>query len=780
MHYYQIIYTASESGRSGQPGFGIRSVSEGFPEYLIPLVDGKMTSYHSGTFENIPGAKLAENPDRILDYPRSFFYSVVKLENGKKVYFLGRIVATGFDYPYFKTGNPSTRTGNYVSHVYVFEEAPDSSIFDILFEDPLPGQNAFLPENLLPTADNEELKSLVLGASTPLEITEKGFYSSVAGVADDSVDVLFDLVSALNEGNRLIVKIDAQKAASVCAGLMRLLPEKYAQEMSFAINHQDEGISTGIRITFINQYYQYSTPVGNVKIVDYLNSSHVSTPLERKWRSEIVKDIQNNDFEGARIISSWLLNKLSTRLVEQSNELNWSLIRYFYVPEDFALGEIVEVDGLLPLLAKLIAANPTKITLLSSLLSREFEDAQDDADINLLITVCEQVAASGIPTNEIYEKARQSITSFVTSSPAHLNGVLQANSVPVLKKYLDLTQTSKHKDFLSSELLFDKWDQIYSIFYQQPIPVKDVMLRMQSLQIDERQIKNVLKEICPSSEERVNIYVSRLKEHPEELGIFEPYLEWDKIESDKIDYITEFRRLFEHEEYAPYFIKSIDYRKDTLPPIDALKLCKDISEKNSTFKDLLLHNSTIYEALYKRTVDFIKGKSPKSFDSYIDAAVLPLIADNNPAKKEWTNLRDVLSLTIPDRTWPLAGFNLAIEIKAADYIRKIAPKGFNQFESLNEITTFVDALYDIAGYSSKDIVSAAKTIKSPYARSYYIVSIAKKKDLVFDKVMELADVLSIKDLDGFYSKFFKKEYKIQKFKNIFKKKNKDNNSSLIL
>lgn len=773
MHYYQLIYTASESGRTGQPGFGIRSVSEGFPEYLIPLVDGKMTSYHSGAFENISGAKLAENPNRIQDYPRSYFYNVVKLENGKRVFFLGRVIATGFDYPFFKTGNPSTRTGNYVSHIFIFEETPDSSIFDLLFESPLPGNASFLPEDVSPTTSNEELKALLLGPSVPLEIAEKTFSSSAQGVSEESIDVLFDLVAALNEGKRLIVKMDAKKAPSVCAGLMRLLPEKYAQEMTFAINHQEEGVSAGTRITFINQYYQYSAPVGNVKMVDYLNSSHATTPLEKKWRATIGKFIQDNDLCNARIISSWLLNKLSTRLVEQSDDLSWSLIRYLYIPEEFTLGEIVEVEGLLPLLAKLISADPYKNALLTSLLSREFEKAQDDADINLLITVCEQVAASGISTNEVYEKAKQTITSYVSASPENLNGVLKVHSVPVLKKYLDLSLTSRHKEFLSSVLLIDKWETAYSIFYQQPFPHKEILVRMQSLQLSEHQIKTVLKEICPCAEERVRLYVDRLKENPEELRLYEPYLEWDIIAADKIDYVTEFRRFFEREEFAPYFLQSIEYRKDSLPPVETLKICKEISDKNAAFKDLLLHNSTIYGKLYKRVVEFIKGKATKSFDSFIDSSVLPLIADSNPAKKDWSNLRDVLSLSVPESTWPYACYVLAIEIKAADYIRKISPKGFNHFESLEDVTGFVDALYDIAGYSDKDILATVKTVKSSHVRSNYIVAIAKKKDMAFEKVMELTEMLSIKEQDGFYSEFFKKEYRFQKFKNIFKKKDKD-------
>lgn len=769
MHYHQLIYTASESGRTGQSGFGIRSVTEGFPEDLISLITKRMTSYYCGTFKNIPGAQLGENPERIKEYPKTFFYDIVKRENGKKVFFLGRIVAIGFDYPFYISGNPSTRPGNYVSHLFIFEDAPDSSIFDALFEKPLPGNNSFVPENLLPTVDNIDLKSLLLGPSTPINYEEKDFCSEVHGVPDESISILFDLVSALNEGKRLIVKMDAETAPEVCAGLMRLLPEKYAQEMTFAINHQDEGISAGVRITFVNQYYQYTAPMGNFKIVDYLNTTHLMTPLEKKWREEINKDVKNNDLASARIISSWLLNKLSTRLVEQSDDLNWSLLRYLYIPEEFTLGEIVEVEGLLPILAKLISADPTKISLLSGLLSKEFAEAQDDADINLLITVSELVAAAGIPMDDVYDKARQSITGFVTQNPQNLNSVLNVHPVPVLKKYLEFSETSKYKEFLSSELLLDKWEKVYSIFYTPPFPQKEILEKMQLLGLEYKQIKSVLNEICPNAEERVQLYVERLKEHPEDLSFYKPLLEWDKIESNKVDYVTLFNHQFSLEDYAPYFLQSIEYRIDSIPPINALKLCKELSDKNQAFKAQLINNLTLYGVLYKRVVKFIKGKDIKSFDNFIDSSVLPLIADNNPAKNDWTNLRDVLALYIPEESWSYACYDLSIDINARDYFRKITPKAFNHFESLDEITHFINALYDVAGYSMQEILASVNTVRWAHTRSYYIVALAKKNDLSFEKVVELADMLSIKDQDKFFSEYFKKEYRLYKFKNFFRK-----------
>ncbi len=772
MHYYQLIYTASESGLTGLPGFGIRSVSEDFPKEFLPLITGKMTSYRCGSFENISGPRLAEDPERIREYPKTYFYSVDKLQSGKTVSFLGRMVSIGFDYPFFKTGNSSTRTGNYLVHIFVFENTPDTAVFDLLFEAPLQGNHYFLPADFLPTTDNEELKSMLLGPAVPIPVSEKAFVSAVQGVPKESIDLLFDLVSALGEGKKLVVKMDAGKAPSACAGLMRVLPEKYAQEMTFSVNHQEEGISPGTWLTFINQYYQYAAPIGNVKVVDELTAPHHATSLERKWRAEIEKRVRESDLNGTKTICSWLLNKLSTKLVDHSDDLNWSLLRYLYIPEEFTLSEIVEVDGLLPLLSKIISADSSKSSLLMNLLAREYSEAQDISDISLLITVSEQVAAAGIPMGAVYEKARETVTNFVMTSPSRLKDVLNVHAVPVLKRYLDLSKTVEHKEFLSSDLLLDGWEKVYSIFYQPPFPAEELMVRMQSLYLKTSQIQVVLSEICPNAFDRVKMYVNRLKVHPEELPVYEPLLVWDKREADRVDYIKEWGCFFDREEFAPYFLTTIEFRKEEMPPVGLLKVCREISDRNVCFKELLLSNTSIYDTLFKRTILFIRGQSAGALDISIEDDVLPLIDEKNPAKKDWSNLRDVISLLVPESGWPQACYGLAVLIRSSEYLRKISPRGFEHFEALNDITAFVDALYDISDFRMDEMLESVRAIRSSKVRSFYIVAVARKKDVAFDTVVAWTELLSIKNPEDFYSEYFKSEYRLYKFKSIFRRNRK--------
>ena len=68
MKYYQIIYTASETGRSGQPGFGIRTATESIPDKLLNMLDHRATTYACGSFPGVSGAKLAENPELVRTY----------------------------------------------------------------------------------------------------------------------------------------------------------------------------------------------------------------------------------------------------------------------------------------------------------------------------------------------------------------------------------------------------------------------------------------------------------------------------------------------------------------------------------------------------------------------------------------------------------------------------------------------------------------------------------------------------------------------------------------
>lgn len=775
--YYQIIYTASEESRSGSSGLGIRSATEGTPDYVLSRIDSSKCDYHCGKFPQPTSSELGTDPSSIEKCPRSYFYTVEKGENDKKLYFLGRIVAIGYDFSFYKTGKTSTRTGNCLSHTYVFEEAPDQACFDLLFEQPMDGSHVFLPVNLLPKMDNEELKSLLLGPhkDIPISTEPKPFTSAYASVPEVSYDVLFDLLSAMNNGKRLIVKMDAFKAPAVCAGLMRLLPERFAQEMTFVINHQAESVHENTRLVFINQYFPHESLEGNFKTVDYLDGTrtHVAGEIEKKWRAELTQCVNENDFVKARLITNWLLNKLSLKLVSRTVDFDWAILNYLYAPDAFELESLSTIEGLLPILAKIIANDDSKKAFLAGLLNECFANAKDANDLNQAISLVEELGNNGISLNEVYMQSRPLVTSFVTASPANMNGVLLQHAVPVLKKYLDMSVTSQCKNFLSDEIFLSKWDSVYSIFYQAPYPVTEIFVLMLQLHLSENKTTSVLKEIAPDAQERVAMYVQLLKKNPDQIADIAPYLNWDKNETRCVDFVKEFAQQHNQPLYAPFFLMSIEYKKDHDAPAELLvlmRLCKQIADVNESFRSLILKQEALYSAFYSRLITIVKPAQFQKLVAFIDSDVLPLVQSASVVRN-WQVLRDVAAGVVPSG-WSEPHYRLAITLKASDFLKKFAPCAFDRMTERAEIESFVNVLLDVAEYDIAEIVDGAKRIQSSHSKKSYVLVLAKREKMSFDKIRALTEQLEISNPGKFYFKYFRMPYVFYLIKNLFKKKNR--------
>ena len=768
MKYYQIIYTASETGRSGQPGFGIRTATESIPDKLLNMLDHRATTYACGSFPGVSGAKLAENPELVRTYPQTYFYLQSRKETGEKVYLLGRVVYTGFDYPYFKSSNPSTRTGNYVSHVYMFDSAPDPEIFDLLYGCPSSGSAVFRPVDYTPSSDNQEMKALMLGPSVPLPAEEKSFRSSVDNIAPVSFDLLFDLISALTEGKRLVVRMRAVDAPAACAGLMRLLPARYSQDMTFSINHQEEGLNADTKITFINEYYQYQTPAGQVKIVDYINGSHTRSALEKMWRKNLEDCVARHDTERLGTVGLWLFNKLSSRFADKPEDLNMALLRYLYIPDEFTLGDVADAEGLLPVLSKMINADASKASLLESLLDREFQDASEAADYIRLIKISEDVAGAGIALPGVYERAKPKVTGFVMGSPANLMAVLAKYPVSLLKKYLDLNETSRHKDFLSDSLVAPVLEKVYPIFYRTPYPGGEMLDIMVEKNLPEVQMKAALSEICPSSAERVGLYMKRLKSHPDEIGMLKPLLKWDKNESDKVDYTQEFSDRYSDEAYADLFYASIVRRKNTPEIKKTLILCKDIASVNPAFMTLLKNDKSLYETFFGNLVEKLKGNTPKELDSFIGETVLPYVQAGSTAERKWKMLKDIFTPATP-QAWSREHYALAASVGNAAYIGATLDKCYENFKSEEDVFAFVRLMKNLEICKARTVLEAASKLKSSHQRGYYLAAVARNEGLEFAKVMDLAEKLRLDEKTSFYETYFKKEYRAMKTKAFFQK-----------
>ena len=132
MKCYEVLYNSSQTSRSGATGLGIRAQSEQIPDKYLELaqIDKK---YHKGNYRGIHTSELVKDTTKILDYPVNISYSKVSADNGKTLYVLRRCIALEFDYAYYISGQ-ATRPGNYMEHTLIFDEKPDASIFDLIYE----------------------------------------------------------------------------------------------------------------------------------------------------------------------------------------------------------------------------------------------------------------------------------------------------------------------------------------------------------------------------------------------------------------------------------------------------------------------------------------------------------------------------------------------------------------------------------------------------------------------------------------------------------------------
>ena len=135
-----MIYNSSAATMAGNSGFGVRTATCGTPQEYIEAVNNSsfLRSYSSGKF-NIPNlsAVMAASPERIYEYPKTYYFRTLTVKE-RQVYAVGRVVSTCFDHSFYVTGKAS-RSGNYVAHIYMFDEFPGKDVFKLLYESPAEG-----------------------------------------------------------------------------------------------------------------------------------------------------------------------------------------------------------------------------------------------------------------------------------------------------------------------------------------------------------------------------------------------------------------------------------------------------------------------------------------------------------------------------------------------------------------------------------------------------------------------------------------------------------------
>ena len=750
MKYYQLFYNASECGLSGNPGFGVRTATEGIPqEYLAAIEnDESLLSYQSGNLD-VPASDILAHPEAIFQLPRTYFYREEPVTGGKSIYVVGRIVSVCFDFPFYRSGS-MTRQGNIVNHVFIFEEKPGKEVFDLLLEAPDKGAESFLPKNWTPKIDNQEMLALMLGKPTELKEESKGFVSGDRLIPEESYSLFFQILARKGSGKPFVVRTKADDAGKIIAGLMRLLPENLASEMTFMTNFQGNGVARGVKLTFVNEYYPNQVYEATCEYVD-LTAPCTPTDLETLYRDTLKKAFISGSPNEAADLSSWVSSDVAIRSVNKPLEFNMALFRYIYEPESFSFEMLDRIEGLIPELSSWINHDNSKASVVNRLFSEEYTRAETLDDFLPIKAVSDRAISAGIPMNDSLEASKEKMTPRALGNMKTLSSYYTALG-PDISKYLNK----------------GAFPSLMSV-------LKEIM----TSDLPEEEKKALVLLLEPNYEERAKCYVSYLKNNPAVYEIIAPCFEWDKGYLDSVDWIKALDGLHSSEQLAPLFFNQI--KRHPKGVVEQLKDYASFAGINPRFKALVQADS---ERIYLPAFDsFVALVSPTNADvvkTQIEQDVLPFVDEGN-AKKKWTTLLNVLNGAVDGESDAFFYLKTAVKTQSKAAITAISDECFRSFSEQGQVFDFVRILLDNEIVSINEIKDRANALcANSEAKSYFWMAILKYGQFKeYDKMVALAEELGIDEetSDKHLKTFYKKAYSshsrkllMSKIKGVFKKK----------
>ena len=744
MKYYQLFFNASECGISGTPGFGVRTVTDGIPQDYIDAVraDESLLTYQSGEFDIRPGDILS-NPERIAEFPKSFYYKKLPLPDGREIYAVGRIVSACFDFPFYHTGT-MTRTGNFINHIYLFDQKPDTKVFDLLFEEPAEASASFLPKDWSPRTDNPEMTALMLGKPEKLAPEEKAFRSAHSGICEKAFTLYFQYLELRKNNKPIVVKAPAAETGDIIAGFMRLLPAKLAGDVTFVTNFQDNGLAKGVKMTFVNEYYSYQIFATTCDYLDLTAEQPAPTALEKVYRESLGSTDRLGEDAMKATLSEWICSDTAARNVAKPKDFNLALFNYVHRPDLFHYEGFVAQDGLIGELARLIGHDENKAALLDKVLSERFSAAGTVSEFKEIIDWTEKCRNASIPVDSVIRVSQQEMTGKALTDMKSLYGYLSTLGEANFNRYMDRAKLPA---------------------------LKDALLPVIQANLGTEEKKALMKYLEPDAKKRVALYVDAIRRDPKSVGLFQPYLEWDKAEADNVDWLKELKDSYGVDEIAPLLFNQL--RSHPKGPKEQLSLYADLAGKNTAFKSLVKKNAgTIYPAA---CTWFESNTRPAEFGEtlgVIQEKVIPFIQDDKNVSRLFNRLIRVMKGDVGDVQNVGDYWNLAVKMKARDTQQKLLPACFRSFEDKDSVYGFVDTLLSNGLLDKEEIIdNVVKHTKSTRSRIYFWRALKRFGGYAgYDSIHELGKRLNIPegDMNAVFAQKFKAEYKAHK-REVFKK-----------
>lgn len=270
--FNEIIECSSQQSiLSGQAGFGIRTITEGFnPELARKICDEISCAYEVDIAEQVTTEQITTDPSCVTQYPRTLKYQVVKNDDGKELYVIACATYVGIDYGYFCNIESARRAGsNYIADILVFDEKPTAGLFQALIE-----QKLFRPIDNTCTPTNPELQELLTGEPSylsPREVEVKETSEAIPAINEQTALVAMALLQTkinqdLGKDNGLINIVFQAQEAKVPSILQSIgtLPNDLVSDKYFHTNFlQGYGMPNGYRMMFLNEHNKEQVYIEN-------------------------------------------------------------------------------------------------------------------------------------------------------------------------------------------------------------------------------------------------------------------------------------------------------------------------------------------------------------------------------------------------------------------------------------------------------------------------------------------------------------------------------------
>ncbi len=656
MKYYHIIYNSSEKPMSGGTGFGIRTATEGTPSELLEAIKNITYFTDDWTSYNITTEKFNENIALIEQVPKNYAITTLTDNVGKKYYLVARRVYVGYDHSFYQNNKP-TRPGNYVIDYYVFESAPCGCVYEILYENALPGSNHFIPKSVLPTTDNEEMRTISVGAQEALPIEEKPFKANLQDkLTKDAVKLFFHYLQAKSNNRKLLVKVSSDKAQRLLADFYRMLGDKLAAEVRTYVNLRSEGLNDNFDINFIHEDYAY--PIYHGGFYDYVEIETAEMPdtLEAKTFANDLVNLVSNSYEenkeDVNDLLKWVTMPEHDIVKNMSKETNDAFFSYCIQPGNFLYTSIKNEKGelnheLLPVLCSYIKNNNGAAERFNTLITETMSEITPDTAI-ALVKEYNELIKIGFSLNEITTNVKSKVCSVILSDISLFRTLLDEAHLENISKFFVKEQFEEKQSYLDSAQLDKYITKLYTWFYtEEELKKKGQCLwRFMKRDIDKEIMFSLIDDVYQENEQKIKFLIEILNK---ELKPFEVVWGYMKNYLEKMAENTDFIAIFESrtgiEEYAPMFYYSLKKGRENLNTLEKIAQTSELLSKNKALKKLVEENfaaDNIYKAYYN-LVDTKCEKDPQKYLEHIKENVFDFL---NIKDDKWNVLKKYIELII--------------------------------------------------------------------------------------------------------------------------------------